>query len=102
MSIAGNQGDFVREWLEGHGHSFPHVPNTSTALNGATGMQLFSLLNGKAEAWCFLVIFVNYDLRLRGAVSAGGTVAELFSPFSRDRMVSVVSSFSFWEKKRLL
>lgn len=79
MSIAGNQGDFVREQLEGPGHSFPRVPNTSTALNGATEMQLFSLLNGKAEAWCFLVVFVNYDLRLGGAVSAGGTVAELLS-----------------------
>lgn len=48
--------------LEGPSHSIPHVSNISMALNRATGMQLLSLLNEKTQAWCFLVIFVNYYL----------------------------------------
>lgn len=50
--------------LEGPSHGFPHVPNTSVALNRASGTHLLSLVNGKTQAWCFLVIFINYDLQL--------------------------------------
>lgn len=56
--------------LEGPSHGLPRVPNTSTMLNGATGTQLLFLSNGKAQAWRFLVIFVNYDLQLHGPSQA--------------------------------